>query len=112
MIEIKLTTEQEVDVTLKPTTEAGQSAAVDGPPRWTTVSGDAAVTPSDDGLTATVWSDTPGTSQILIEADADLGEGVETISGVITVTVTGARAKFLGITVGEPRLRPTEGSGS
>jgi len=111
-MEIKLTTEQEVDVKLNPTTEAGAEATLDGVPNWTVVSGEAAVTPSDDGLTATIYSSSPGTSQILVEADADLGDGVETISAVITLTVTGAKAKFLGLTVGEPRLRPIEGSGS
>lgn len=112
MLEVKLTTEQEVDVALTPTTEAGQPAQLDGVPNWSIISGDGSVTPSDDGLSAIIYSENPGTTQILVEADADLGDGVETVSGIITLTVTGAKAKFLGLTVGEPRLRQSEGSGS
>lgn len=111
-MEIKLTNEQEVDVTLAPKTEAGLTAKLDGSPGWQVMIGECEVIPSEDGLTATiVSSDTPGTSQILVEADADLGDGVETISAVITVEVTGAKATNLGLSVGSPRIkRPSTGS--
>jgi hypothetical protein len=39
---------------------------------------------------------------IVIEADADLGEGVETISDAIRLTVEGAKAQSLGLSVGTP----------
>jgi hypothetical protein len=102
-MEITITTEQKVTVTLKPVTATGKPAKLDGTPSWTVTDGDSVVNPSPDGLSAElVSSDTPGTTTILLEADADLGEGIEPISEVIELTVTGAKASSFGLTVGEP----------
>jgi len=45
---------------------------------------------------------TVGTAQIDISADADLGEGVTTISGFIGVEITPKEAVGLGFNIGEP----------
>jgi len=45
---------------------------------------------------------TVGVAQIDISADADLGEGVSTITGFIGVEITPKQAVGLGITIGEP----------
>lgn len=106
-VEIKITNEQQVKVTLNPKTDAGRPAKLDGAPKWSVVSGDSTVVAAEDGLSADlVSSDTPGDTTYLVEADADLGEGVETIQETITLAVAGANAKNLGITVGEPTLKP------
>src|SRR5678816_1653915 len=80
---IKLTNEQQVTVTLNPKTDGGRVAKLDGAPTWEVVSGNSTVTPGADGLSALiVSSDDPGDTQILVKADADLGEGVEEISEI------------------------------
>ena len=109
MLNVKLTNEQKVSVTLTPVTETGQPAKLDGAPRWSVVSGESRVKPSEDGLSAViVSSNTPGDSEILIEADADLGDGVVAISDVIKVTVEGAQAKSLGVLIGTPETKTPE----
>jgi hypothetical protein len=41
-----------------------------------------------------------------VEADADLGDGVQTISDAIKLIVNGAQATSLGMTVGLPEAKP------
>ena len=103
MTEIKITNAQKINVTLAPTTQSGKPARLDGKPSWDVVSGNSTVERSDDGLSADlISSDDPGVTEILVKADADLGEGVEEISATIVLTVEGEHAANLGITVGEP----------
>jgi hypothetical protein len=103
MIEVTITNEEKVKITLAPTTSTGKPAKVDGVPTWTVSSGDSTVVPEADGLSAyLVSSDTPGTTEIAVEADADLGAGVVTISDSISLVVAGAQAVRLGLTVGTP----------
>lgn len=105
-VSITLTNEQEVDVTLKITTETGKPAPVDGKPTWEVLSGSSTVTVSEDGLSAVVRSgDDPGDTQIIVKADANLGEGVEEISDAIKVSVQSATAMNLGLSVGTPRTK-------
>jgi len=102
-VTVKITNEQKVNVTLNPRTDSGKPAKLDGAPVWTVVSGDSTVVVAPDGLSADlVSSDTPGDTTFLIDADADLGSGVEDLQETITLTVAGANAKNLGITVGVP----------
>lgn len=103
---VSITNEQKVTVTLKPVTNAGKPASLDGVPTWTVVSGDSTVVPSTDGLSASlVSSDNPGDTTYLVEADADIGEGVQTIQDTITLTVIGAQAANLGLAAGTPELK-------
>ena len=103
-VEITLTNEQKVRATLAPKTATGKPAKVDGLPVVTVISGDATIAnASTDGLSFDIVSgDSPGDSEVLVEADADLGEGKETISDTIRVSVVGARASNLGLSVGTP----------
>jgi len=104
---IKLTNEQQVTVTLKPKTDGGRTAKLDGVPTFEVISGESTVTAAADGLSALiVSSDNPGDTQILVKADADLGEGVEEISEILEVQVGSASAKNLGIVVGTPEVKP------
>ena len=103
MLQIKITNEQKVTVTLKPVTATGKPAPLDGKPTWTTQDGQSSVEVSEDGLSATlISSDNPGKTTVLLEADVDLGEGVETISEIIELEVLGAKASSFGVVVGEP----------
>lgn len=107
MIEVTLTNEQKVKVTLTPKTATGKASQVQGGSvKFTVQSGDSTVVPSPDGLSADlISSDTPGDTQILVEADADVGDGVETISDIITLHVAGAHAANLGLAVGTPESK-------
>jgi hypothetical protein len=49
-----------------------------------------------------ISSDDPGDTDFLVKADADLGEGVVEISDIIRLSVSGAQAANLGISLGEP----------
>jgi hypothetical protein len=104
---VSITNEQQIKVTLAPVTDTGKPAKLDGAPAWAVISGNSRVVVSDDGLSADlVSSDDPGDTEILIKADADIGEGVEEISDTIKLTVVGATAKNLGISVGSPTPKP------
>ncbi len=106
-VEIVLTNEQKVRATITPKTATGRPAPLDGKPIINVISGEVSTSNvSEDGLSFDIISsDTPGTSQVLVEADADLGEGVENISDIITVTVQGARAANLGLSLGVPEAK-------
>jgi len=99
---ITITDEQKVLVTLAPTTAAGNPATLDGTPSWTVKEGDAIVEPAPDGLSCTLISGTVGNSVIEVSADADLGEGVATITDTIDLAVVSAQASSLGLLVGTP----------
>jgi len=102
-LELKITNEQKVNVTITPRTDTGKPAKLDGSPAWTVVSGNSQVVVSEDGLSADlISSDEPGDTIVVVKADADLGEGVEEISDSITLTVIGATAKNLGLAAGAP----------
>lgn len=78
-------------VTLTITNASGAPAAVDGAPVWAT--SDATiltVTAAADGMSALVSTVAAGTARVSVTADADLGAGVSTITGVsedVNVTV-------------------------
>lgn len=102
-LEITLTNEQKVTVSLTPKTATGKTATLDGVPTWEVVSGSATVVAAANGLSAVITSsDDPGATSILVKADADLGAGVEEIADTIAVNVEGARASNLGLSVGTP----------
>lgn len=61
----------------------------------------------EDGRGALLVSaDDPGDTEIIVKADADLGEGVEEISDIIKLSVIGATAKNLGLSASAPELKP------
>ena len=107
MLEINITNEQQVNVVLHPVTATGRPAQVDGAPTWNVQSGESTVNPSSDGLSADLISaETPGDTEVLVEADADLGEGVVPISDIIRLHVAGAQAANLGLVAGDPTPKP------
>lgn len=109
MLEITITNEQQVNVTLHPVTsgQPPRPAPVDGAPTWAVQTGDSTVNVAADGLSADlISSDTPGDTVILVSADADLGPGVETITDLITLHVQGAHAANLGLVAGDPTPKP------
>jgi hypothetical protein len=104
MLEIVITNEQKIQVTLTPVTATNKPAQLDGGATFEVISGTATIAMIDGNpLSAFLVSgDLPGDSEIMVSADADLGDGVETISDIIKLTVAGAKAASLGMTVGAP----------
>ena len=102
-LDLTITNEQKIQVTLNPVTATGRTAKLDGPPTWSVTSGNSTLDVAADGLSAfLVSADNPGDTEFLVKADADLGSGVEEVSDVIRLSVAGARAANLGLTAGTP----------
>ena len=101
-LELTIDTTQKVNVKISPTTDAGTPAKLDGIPVWT-ADGASTVVPADDGLSAfLVSSDVAGDTTFTVSADADLGAGVTTIIGSITLHVIDAQATNLGLSADAP----------
>jgi len=97
-LHVQLTTEQQYRVVASPTTASGNPASLDGPLRAIVTSGEGDVLPGNTDLEVILrTSDNPGPATFLIEADADLGEGVVLIQDTVTFDVQGAMASNLGL---------------
>ena len=99
-----LTDVQKVELSISPTSAAGNPAPVDGAPVWTS-SDDTVltVTASEDGLSAVaVTTGKLGKAQVNVTADADMGEGVKAITGVLDIEVKVSEAVSLAVTSGTP----------
>jgi hypothetical protein len=101
---VTLTDTQKVSASIQPVDVHGHPALVDGIPVWTTSDPTLLeVVPSLDGMNAEILaSGEIGIGQVIVEADADLGEGVVTLTGILDVTVIGGAAVALEISVGTP----------
>jgi len=99
-----LTDVQQVTLNVSPVSARGNPALLDGTPVWTT-SDDllVSVMPSGDGLSAlVVATGKVGSCQVSVTADADLGEGVKQLTGVIDIVVQPSMAVSLGINSTKP----------
>jgi hypothetical protein len=108
------------NVQLSITNAKGQPAKVDGVPVWATSDAtQLTVTPSADGMNAVIDTVGPSpvaadgtvtTARITVSADADLGAGVNTITGVsedVTVTVGPLSiASVIKLDLGTPTAKP------
>jgi hypothetical protein len=99
-----LTDVQKVTLSVQPVDAAGNPAALDGAPVWTSTDPSVLdVVASADGLSAVATAVGPlGTAQISVLADADLGAGVITITGVLDVQVMASQAVSFSITPAAP----------
>lgn len=92
------------NVVLTITDKDGNPAKVDGIPIW--ASSDETVlhpVPNADGMGGTVETVGPGTARISIQADADLGAGISTITGVsedVVVTIGAGPASIMTLSLG------------
>lgn len=101
-----LTDEQECDLSVEFKTAAGNAGRVDGIPVWSVSNPSVVtVTVAADGRTAVVSSASLGETQVSVVADADLGEGVRQITGVLDVTVQAAEVVVVGVVAGTPRVK-------
>jgi hypothetical protein len=108
---VKLKANEEFDVAVAFQDAAKNPANVQGVPAW--ASNNEAVltvTPSEDGLSA-VCSTTGsvGSAQVSVSADADLGDGTTTITGVLDVEVLAGDAVLVVLNPGpaRPKVTPT-----
>ncbi len=101
---LTLTDIQRCALTIRPVDARGNPAPVEGAPTWGL--SDPALLDlqvAADGLSATVLARGPlGTGQVRVDADADLGAGVQTITGLLDVEVVASQAVSLEIATGTP----------
>lgn len=99
-----LTDVQKVGFAVNAVSAAGNPAALDGAPVWT--SSDESVLTlvvSEDGLSCeAVTTGKLGVAQVKVTADADLGEGVVPLVGVADVEVVASQAVNLELKAGVP----------
>ena len=102
-------TQQEVPVSVRFLDDHGRVVAVDGEPAW-----DVQIEPGSeslvdldvapDGMSAVIRSrGVAGHTSVMVTADAQVGDGVREIRGVLEVEVTQSGAVTVEFTVGEPR---------
>jgi hypothetical protein len=102
-----MTTTQQLTVSINPLDRQKKPAKVDGAAVFTSSDESVAtVTGNDDGLSALVVARGVGNYSISVSADADLGEGVVTIVGTATGTVTQGEAVSIDVVSGEPEEQP------
>jgi len=98
-----LTDSQKVTLAIAPVSKAGNPAVVESS-AWSS-SDDTVLTvvAADDGMSAVATvTGVLGSAQVSVSADADMGEGVETLIGTLDVDVVAGQAVSLGISVGAP----------
>jgi hypothetical protein len=64
---------------------------------------------TSDPHKATAVAVAVGTAQVKVQADADIGEGVTNLTGLLDIEVVAAEAVSLGMTAGTPEDQPAEG---
>lgn len=100
-----ITATQEVDLAIKPLDARGNPAQVDGRPEWESSDPNIIeVLPAADGLSCIARAKSSiGHALVSVTADADLGAGVQNITGTIEFDVAAGRAVSLEIIAGEMR---------
>jgi hypothetical protein len=99
-LDVSSTNEQKIPIGVNPVTMTGNPASLDGPISVSIVSGEGTVEMIDDRNFFVVSGSNPGDTAYLVEGDADLGAGVETIQDMIVYHVEGAKATNLGMSAG------------
>lgn len=106
-LNIACSNEEKVPVTASPVTATGKPAQVDGALTITVLSGEGTFEqdPAFPLVFKAVSGDNPGETVYLVEADADLGAGITTISDTVTLAVASATAASFGLAAGvaEPK---------
>ena len=94
-----LTADQKTRVAVSLTDRYGNPATIDGDPRWESSDpGVVTVSTLDAGRAADVVTvGRPGTAQVTVRCDADAGDGVRELVGVLDVEVVGGEAVLLAL---------------
>ena len=97
LMSLVMTIDQEATLSIQPVDRVGNPASVDGVPQWSSANGFAMLVPSDDGMSCVVRSNQAGTDQVSVKADADLGEGVKELVGMMDVEFLAGEAVSISI---------------
>lgn len=98
---LTLSTVQKCPVSITPVDKKGNKAPVDGIPEWNvSAPGIVSLFPAADGMSCDIVALALGTAQVNVKADADLGSGVTTITGVLDVEVVASQAVGFAINTG------------
>ena len=107
----EISVDQQAHVRLAVTDRAGNPGKIDGVPTWS--SSDEAlmsvVVDASDPLVALCVPADGAADQavnVTVEVDADLGEGVKPIVGVLAFAITGGAAKFVELSVDSVEDKP------
>ena len=101
---LTLTDTQKCALSVSFQTAAGNPAVVDGAPTWGVSDENLLeLQVAEDGRSAVVLTKGPlGTAQVTLRADADLGEGVKEIVGILDVEVIPSQAVVAVLSAGVP----------
>lgn len=98
-----LTDVQKVALSIQPVDSVGNPAPVEGIVWSVSDATLLTVTPAADGLSAVCEAVGPlGTAQVNVSADADMGSGVVTITGVLDIQIVAGQATSINIGSGAP----------
>lgn len=98
----RITTEEQVSITVAPKTAHGNPAKIDGEVDFQSSDETVAKIVKTGPLSAIVKSVSPGVAQIIAAFDADLGAGVRTVEMTGAIEVVAAEATTAEITFGTP----------
>lgn len=105
-LEVSMSTEEQVRLSITPLTPGGDAAPIDGPAQWT-IEGACTLVPIDDTST---WvrgnAGAVGDSVVTVAADADMGQGFVPIADTCVVHVASPMAASLGMAADAPVLIP------
>lgn len=94
---------QKVALSITPVDGAGNPAPVEGVVWASSNEAVLTVVAAEDGLSAVVTAVGPlGQAQVSVKADAQIGEGVVELTGVLDVDVVASQAVSLAVTAGTP----------
>lgn len=102
----RITTEQQVSITVTPKTAAGRNAVIDGAVDFSSSDPAVATVEATGPLAGLVKAVGPGVAQILASFDADLGEGVRAVEFTGAIEVVPAEAVSAEIVFGTPETQP------
>jgi hypothetical protein len=102
-LEVSLSTEEQVRLSITPLTPGGEPAPVDGPAQWS-VEGTCTVEPIDD-TSAWVLAGAMGDSVVTVACDADLGSGVVPLGDTCVMHEANPMAASLGLSAEAPILK-------
>jgi hypothetical protein len=106
MLELACTNEEKIHVKLNPVTPGGKPIAIENF-NVSVQSGDGTFEIDPDGAFGfwVISGDAAGDTAYAVNADADLGEGVQNVADFITLRVHGAQAAALGMAAETPVLK-------
>lgn len=102
-----LTDVQKVKLSVSPRSAAGNPALIDGAPKWS-VSDDTivALEVAEDGMgVVVVTTGKIGSVRINVDVDADLGDGVRNLTGVLDIEVKASEAVSIDINANTPEVK-------